>query len=381
MLTPGEAPDGVTGRASLGPGEELAWGSLLALAGVVLRHARLVVWTALGVFLLGVGLTIARRGYVAWSSLTPEAQGSNVSRFAGLAAQFGLPLADVGGEIGDPVQFYAELLVSRELLETAAQTQYHFPLGTGGADSLAGSLVELYHIRGATAEQRLHKAADRLKRDVEVSTRRDAGLIRLTVRAPWPALAVALNRRLLDLVGQFNVERRQSQAGAQRRFLEGRVAEAKTDLAVAEGDLRTFLERNHLWQDSPALTVEEQRLLRAVDLRQQLFTQLSQDYEQARIAEVRNTPVVTIVDGPEGSARRSGSLALAGVIWLMFGVGVAVGLAYASDSWDRYRSRHPEAGAALHALRTLVRQPLRRRGRGAPVPEETGSVVRGARGA
>ena len=41
-----------------------------------------------------------------------------------------------------------------------------------------------------------------------------------------------------------------------------------------------------------------------MDLRQQVFTTLAQSYEQARISEVRNTPVITVISAPEGSAAR-----------------------------------------------------------------------------
>src|SRR5690606_39983998 len=37
-------------------------------------------------------------------------------------------------------------------------------------------------------------------------------------------------------------------------------------------------------------------------IRQEVYRTLAQAYEEARIQEVRNTPVLTIVDPPEGSA-------------------------------------------------------------------------------
>jgi uncharacterized protein involved in exopolysaccharide biosynthesis len=45
---------------------------------------------------------------------------------------------------------------------------------------------------------------------------------------------------------------------------------------------------------------EEQRLQRQVTLRQTLYLSLAQNYESAKIEEVRNTPVITLVERPEG---------------------------------------------------------------------------------
>ncbi len=347
-------PAGAGNGERLAPGEEVAWDLLLGVLRVGLKHLRLVGGTVALVLVVGVLMALRGLGYASSSSFTPEAQETNVSRLAGLAAQFGFALGG-GGQIGDPVQFYAELLTSREVLEAAVQTRYRFSTRPLGGDTLEGTLVELYRLNDEDPTERVRRAVERLRRDVDVRTYRDAGLVRLRTRARWPELAVAVNRRLLDLVGQFNVERRQSQAAAQRRFLERRLDEAKRDLQVAEDDLRRFLERNRRYQDSPELVVDAQRLQRVVDLRQQVFTQLAQAYEQARIDEVRNTPVVTIVEGPEGSARRAGNVALDLVVWLVFGVALAMVLAHGAESWDRYRTQHAEQVRGLwEALRRLL---------------------------
>ncbi len=49
---------------------------------------------------------------------------------------------------------------------------------------------------------------------------------------------------------------------------------------------------------SPELTFEQARLQRDVAMLQQVFTTLTQSYEEARIREVRDTPVITVVESP-----------------------------------------------------------------------------------
>ena len=112
------------------------------------------------------------------------------------------------------------------------------------------------------------------------------------------------DQRLLDRLADFNVHTRQSTAGERRRFIEGRVATAEQELRTGEGALRTFYERNRQWQSSPQLRFEEQRLNRQVTVQQDLYLILRREYETARIEEVNNTPVLTIIDHPSVPGRR-----------------------------------------------------------------------------
>src|SRR5207302_10815015 len=85
---------------------------------------------------------------------------------------------------------------------------------------------------------------------------------------------------------------------------EGRVATAEQQLRGAEESSRAFYERNRQWQSSPQLRFEEQRLTRQVAVQQELYLNLRREYETARIEEVNNTPVLTIIDHPAVPGRR-----------------------------------------------------------------------------
>ena len=104
---------------------------------------------------------------------------------------------------------------------------------------------------------------------------------------------------MLDLLDSFNLETRQPQAASERRFVEERLGQAKDELLDAEDRLLTFLNQNREFQNSSQLSFEHDRLLREVRLRQDVVTSLTESHEQARIEEVRNTPVITIVQAPE----------------------------------------------------------------------------------
>jgi hypothetical protein len=101
--------------------------------------------------------------------------------------------------------------------------------------------------------------------------------------------------------------------------------------------LKTFLQNNLTYQGSPRLQLEFARLQRHVDLVQQVYVTLSQEYEQARIQEVRNTPVITIVDRPEASAHHSIRLSTAGLLGLVAGLIMAAMAAFIREYGQRQR--------------------------------------------
>jgi uncharacterized protein involved in exopolysaccharide biosynthesis len=115
---------------------------------------------------------------------------------------------------------------------------------------------------------------------------------------------------MLRLVSEFNLNRRQTKAGADRRFVETRVRESLDSLRGAEAALEAFLQRNREYRNSPQLVFAYDRLDREVRMRQQLYTTLIQSYESARIDEVRNTPVITVMEAPDLPARPDARLAL-----------------------------------------------------------------------
>nr|PZN32424.1 MAG: hypothetical protein DIU80_04850 [Chloroflexota bacterium] len=336
------------GRES--PGDAL---TILSLVNLVLREWRLVVWPGIVLpVLVAAYLVIRGPEYTARSIFEPQNRGSEISRIAGLAAQFGLNLARPSS--GESLDFYAELLRSRELLGAAVQTNYRFAREPGSPDTLSGTLIELFEIRGDTPERRLQAAIDELADRVSVRPNVTANLVALQVTAPWPELASQINRRMLDLIGEFNLEKRQTQARAEREFVGARLQEAERELREAEAELEAFLRQNRRYDQSAQLQFEYGRLQRQVELRQQVYVTLAQAYEQARIEEVRNTPVISVLESPEGSARRRGGRVTKVMAALAVGIMAGLAAALIRDFARRERTRNPADYAEFDTLRRAV---------------------------
>jgi uncharacterized protein involved in exopolysaccharide biosynthesis len=322
---------------------------LLGTLAIVLRHLRTMVLVPLGTAALAVGLTLLTRGYTATSKITPQTEESGVAGLAGMAAQFGVA---VGGRQNESVDFYADLFRSRELMDSLAVSRYRFEASPG--DTLEGTYMDLMGIEGEGAS-RLFAARRKISGKVSVSAKRTASLLTITTKAKWGMLAEQLNRRLLDLVNSFNLERRQTQARAERAFLESRLAEAETEMTQAQNADRAFRERNRVFEGDPALSARAANLGRRVNESAQTFEALRQSYERARAEEVRNTPVITVVESPEGSRRRTGGLKLAALLGLAAGVVLAAGIALVLEYAEAERRRSPEA---WERIRMLVKRRL-----------------------
>ena len=327
--------------------------SFAALAAAVLRHARVIFWLPLGAGLVAIALSFLFSHYTAEARFAPSTSGSALQGLANVAAQFGFSVG-TGDNLQSP-DFYVALVESRALLTKTVQSTYRVPPSDVNGDTISGTLLELYGVKANTGAQSTLIAVDRLRGHLSTSADQATNIVTVRVTARWPQLAEQIARQILSLVNTFNVQQLQSQASAQRRFIEDRMVVAQQQLDSAEVQLRAFLERNRTYQSSPRLMFEAQRLQARLDFRQQVHTTLAQSYEQARIAEVRDTPVITVIDAPEESAYRRRHLLRNTLFGLFLGLGLALSWSLARDYLSQERIERPDDFGELSQLMDELR--------------------------
>lgn len=331
--------------------------SPVAVLNVALRHARILILVPLLAMTLAAVLAIMGGSrYLAESTFKPETpQAPSGGGFFSVAAQLGMDMSSLTR--GDGIDYYARLVQSREVLSEAVRTEYRLSgesRESGGTGESRGSgesgessggrevtLLEHYGVKGETEQERVFQAVQQLRDVMGVTVDQAAGVITLTTEARDPELAVQVNARLLELLNQFNLEKRQSQARAERAFVEAQTEAASNELEAAEERLAEFMTTNRRYQASPELGTEAERLQRRVDFRQQVYTSLAQSYEQARLDEVRNTPVFTVLDRPEGSARQVGGVLSTMLMGLVLGVVLAGFIVFLLEYTRAQRVKHP----------------------------------------
>lgn len=267
---------------------------LLPLVNAILRRRRTVLLVPLGLaFLVVVIGLILPRHYTASARFSPQTSGNSLSQLSGLAARFGLAVP--GDDATQSPDFYADLLRSAELRRALVESTY---VVRRDRDSVRLDLIQIYDIHEATPGRSREKAVRRLGEHLSVTTDLKTGVVSFSIEAEQPQLARALVEGALALVNDFNLRTRSSQAAAERRFVEGRLQQAERELRESEDRLQAFLTANRTFSNSPQLQFQHDRLQRDVLARQEVYNSLAQSFEQARIEEVRNTPVVTVVEGP-----------------------------------------------------------------------------------
>ena len=333
--------------------------SLVDVINVLLQQRRMLMALPIVTFVLVVGITfVLPRSYTSSTSFMLQSSEGSQSRLAGIAAQLGFVMPVV--ESGTTPAFYEDLLRSRTTLARVVEAEYSF---TVNDQEMVGNFIALYEIDGDTEALQRESAMNRLLGDVSVTTRVETGIVRLSVTTPWAPLAQQIAGRMLETVSEFDLQTRQSQAGAERRFVEERLADIREQLRVAENVLVQFLRENRDF-NAPGLVFERDRLQREVLMRQEVYTGMAQSYEQARINEVRNTPVITIIEHPEipplPNRRR---LILKGLAAIFLGLVIAIVLAFVRAAMASESERDPESyersRELLGDLSAELKNPLR----------------------
>jgi uncharacterized protein involved in exopolysaccharide biosynthesis len=157
--------------------------------------------------------------------------------------------------------------------------------------------MDLFEVPGEGAS-REERAMQELSQMLSVGSTRSTGVVAMNVTTGWSSVSAAIASGIVKGVDEFNRITRQSVAAAERRFLEARLAVVGAELRAAEDQLEAFLRENKQYDGSPVLTFQRDRLQRAVTTQQQIFTSITQSYEDARLREVRDTPAITVIEVP-----------------------------------------------------------------------------------
>jgi len=325
-----EAPDSVLPR----DGEDEL--RLITVANILLRHrVGIAVFATLLSLAAVLFAVFTPRLYTSTASFLPQG-GQPSSPRSGLAAQLGVDLG--GSNQGASPAFYADLARTRQVLGAVVGARYRL---SDSRQAITGTLVELLRAPGDDAAHRRDAAIRKLEQALTVTFDTRTSVVTVSVKTPNAELSRQVAENLLAAVSQFNLERRRSQAGEERRFTEARLAEVRADLRRAEDQLQVFLQRNRML-GAADLDAQRDRLVREVSLRQQVYATLTDAYERAKLEEVRDTPVITVVQSPEAALRADSRRILTkGALTFLIGVFLASLIAVLRDRLGRHERLAP----------------------------------------
>lgn len=271
----------------------IAWQQRLGLLGLVLAAA----------LVGGLGSLALPKKYEVHASFVGIAgSGSRaqagVGSLGALAQLSGLAgLMGTGDAAGLNPYFFGDVAISDAILIPLTQTE--FPDAKGETRRLQ----DHFRAGGRNAADSLLRAVTRLRRAITVDVNPKTGIVTLEITAPSAALAKGMGDRLVALLNSFVARDLQSRARNQRVFLESRLAEATKVAEGSQGRLQAFLESNRDFRNSPALLFRQDQLRRELEFDRDLQLSLARSLEEARLNELRDTPLISVIDAPVAPGR------------------------------------------------------------------------------
>lgn len=230
-------------------------------------------------------------------TVASERSALSANRLAGFAAQFG-----IAGALSNPESpdYFAAVASSREVMLRML------------ADTVCVSASECPRITRIVAgddapsqdRERLERQLRRLGKRVSVGVDARTGLISSSATSDTPAYAEGLLRAQLRAMSSVIIDKRESQARNERRFAEVRLAQLRAQQRAVTDSLTYFYQSNRQYEGAPALRFRERGLQDRLSLWQELVQSVAREAETSRLEEVRDTPVLNVLDRPYASPKR-----------------------------------------------------------------------------
>lgn len=316
--------------------------SFLSVVNFILRN--LVLLLAAG---LALGLLLALRraaSPVRYTATTSFAIGQDQAP----SLLLGLSLSGIGS--GRSPQFYTDLVKSPAILEPLVETSFDVAPGKPRQ-----TLIEYYGGRSGSRVAAKEAAMGAVSSRISTKISPVTSVITMGVGAENPTLAAEVAQAILDQIDLFNTRTRKVQTTAERAFSEQRLVEIGAEVRVSEDKLRDFLERNRDISLSPSLTLEKERLSDEVSAKRQLYNTVLQAYERAKMDEVRESPLVTVIGRPTPPLQPDsrGTMRIA-VLGFFAGVLLGVLIALWNEYVERIRAQASPEFGEFAALRSTA---------------------------
>lgn len=159
----------------------------------------------------------------------------------------------------------------------------------------AGILSKFFN-QTYTNEDLINKGLKKYFKLLNVKEDRRTGLIQLNIEMESPNLAAEVANFIGSEIQSYIQKQNTAKAIKEKLFISGRLIVVKGELEKLEEDLKEFKERNRGYEVSPELFMIYSQKFREAEAKQQVYVTLQQQLELARISEVKQTPIINILD-------------------------------------------------------------------------------------
>jgi uncharacterized protein involved in exopolysaccharide biosynthesis len=277
-------------------GKPFTWAEVLSS---VWHYKKFIAIFVAAATVIAIGITFLLTPlYTAETSVLPELAREKTLGLAGLAS-----LAEAAGvSVGEtPVsKLYPMIVKSERILRGVIYHKYKTPQF---ADSV--TLAEYWEVDARNENEEFDRAVRKLRSRMDVSFDMRLGTVTIGVEMEEPQLAADVANQITAELDEYTRTKRRTNATLQREFVEKRLQEVEEQLRRSEVALKEFRERNRQVMDSPQLMLEQERLARDVEINSTVFIELKKQNEVVKIEEIKNIPIINILDPARPPVRRS----------------------------------------------------------------------------
>jgi uncharacterized protein involved in exopolysaccharide biosynthesis len=255
---------------------------------------------SLGIALLTWGLSFLVHDYYrATASLLPAPEKgrlSSLGQFADVAA-----LAGINVPGSEAARLYPSIISSDTILISILLQE--FPDANGGASA---TLLDRLDVAENTPAKTLDAGLKKLRSALNTSFDARTGIVTLGLVLDDAQLAADVLNAVILALDKFMRTKKTTNAYEQVTWIDVRLHQVSDSLRIAEERVKNFREKNRRLADSPLLMMEQDRLLRSVQVSSTVFVELKKQYELAKLEEIKNMTIVNVLDPARVPATKIG---------------------------------------------------------------------------
>jgi uncharacterized protein involved in exopolysaccharide biosynthesis len=230
--------------------------------------------------------------------LLPDTDKSKLGLGGSLSSLAAIAGVNVGGE-ESVVRLYPTILKSESVLRTVIYSKYKTK---EYSDSV--NLIQYWNIKEKNPERDYEVALLNLRTILDVAMDLKTVVLTMSMETEEPQLSADILNNTICVADKFIRTQRNTNALEQRKWIEARLVEVKADLSKAENALKEFREKNRMVSSSPQLLLDQERLMREVQINTVMYTELKKQYELVKIEEIRTTPIINVMDYGRAAAKK-----------------------------------------------------------------------------
>lgn len=237
--------------------------------------------------------------YTSKSKIIPISIETSNSSIGTIAQRFGVNLsAPKTSSSLTSSEMFPEIIMSRSLMESLLDQKFD-TREFGENRPLISIILEEQKLKAERTIRDRKRAVSRLLRKINVNKKRNSPLLTLRTTTKEPDFSAELLKRVIQELVTRVREHKLSNIKKTSLFINNRLSDIKLELENKEESLKIFREGNRMINSSPTLLLEQERMIRDLEVASQIYGSLKIEYEKSKIEESRFDTVLEILDAPE----------------------------------------------------------------------------------